>query len=128
MTEEENLKVQIFATDAEKISHIPELKEKDNLSEISMLKVVQSENLISLEVRFLLFKGLDSFHSLIELDLSCNRIMALSCMQNLNDLRYLDLSCNQITSLEGIGNLINIEKIVLSHNKISNLKGLQTGL
>ncbi len=125
MTDQEKLKISIYATDSEKICEIDDIKSYDNLEEIKILKVVQSESLVSMEVRSFSIEGLENFRNLVELDLSCNKIFSLTGMDNLHDLRFLDLSCNQLTNLDGLGNMFNIEKIVLSHNKISSLKGLQ---
>jgi Leucine-rich repeat (LRR) protein len=125
MTDQENLKISIYATDAQKICEIEDVKSNYNLEEINILKVVQSESLVSMEVRYFSIEGLENFRNLVELDLSCNKISFLTGMDNLHDLRFLDLSCNQLTNLDGLGNLFNIEKIILSHNKISSLKGLQ---
>ena len=44
-------KLSIYATDSESISEIDELKDNKNLSEIQVLKIVQSENLVSMQVK-----------------------------------------------------------------------------
>lgn len=49
MLDDDNIKISIYAANAEKIEDIEELKSK-NCDEITSMKVVQSESLVSMEV------------------------------------------------------------------------------
>ena len=59
--------------------------------------------------------------SLIELNLSHNRIARFPNLEGLERLEYLSLSWNVLISLSGIKRLCNLREIYMAHNRISEL-------
>ena len=53
MTDQERSKLLIYATDEEKICEIEDIKTHNDIEEIKILKIVQSESLVSMEVIFI---------------------------------------------------------------------------
>jgi len=66
------------------------------------------------------------FTSIVYLNLFCNRIKKMKCLEKLVNLNTLILSFNEIEVMEGIPEAKNLKRLDLNHNfirKIENLEG-----
>ena len=66
----------------------------------------------------------EKFEKLEKIFLNHNRIVEISGLENLKDIRVLALNNNYIQEIKGLDNIENLESLHLSDNDIQEIKGL----
>jgi Leucine-rich repeat (LRR) protein len=105
---------------------LDELNRSDNqLASLDDLKPLLHKHLKSLDLSINLLAGFEfSLPSLVNLNLSSNRLKDIKCFKGLNLLAYLDVSLNLISNIEG-AELPNLRSLNLNYNQLTSIKGVE---
>ena len=129
----------IVLTGCDNLKNVDALKNLTQLKEVKMDSLRALESLegfkalekISTELDLYGFdsiknlKGIQNFHKLQTLRISCDSVTDISSLKGLKSLKDLDINCNKLNNLKGIESLPKLEKIDVYAGIIKSLDGLK---
>jgi len=106
--------ISIIGSDVTTLVDLPEVASQ---TQCVTARIIHNRGLLSMA-------GISHLTSLIDLNISCNRIATIEGLHNMRNLRVLNLSNNRIAVINGLAGLYSLEKLDLSVNRISSLANL----
>ena len=129
----------IVLTGCDNLKKVDALKDLTHLKEVEMDSLRALESLEGLEVLEKIntkldlygfdsiknLKGIQNFHKLETLRVSCDGVTDISSLKGLKSLKDLEIGCNKLNNLKGIESLPKLEKINIYAGIFKSLDGLK---